>query len=207
MKKIPLSKLYRSPPRLNPIANTINCLRGITTETPVRNLRNVRHYRRVCFEFYVARKFNNLLFLRFSLIIDFRRLRGWDGAAGAFDRNENSNRRLEWSLFYVSAFRFCSPIRPLTATFAIYFAIVFAPPDPAVSFVATPQSSYKRTLPQHRLIFTSVEILFHLIYAVIVLNSSKIQCLDSWIYHRMRRAIEFAALLTATTPCINVRKS
>lgn len=102
---------------LNPIRNTQlfdtrshNVITIRSTETPERNLKNVRHYRRVvCFEFYVAGKFNNLLFLRFGLIIDFRQL--GDETGGAFDRNENSNRRLEWSLFYVSAFRFCSPIR------------------------------------------------------------------------------------------------
>jgi len=99
------------------------------TETSKCNLKNVRHYRKVYFEFYVARKFNNLLSLRFGLIIDFRQ----DGRGF---RNENSNRRLEWSLFYVSAFRFCSPTRSYHSV-RYLLRNSFCPTHTFSSFVAT----------------------------------------------------------------------
>lgn len=99
-----------------------------------------------------AEKFNNLLFLRFGLIFDFRQVGAWEGGrgrgegdetGGASGRSENSNRRFEWSLFYVPCIPllFILPSLPPSSllpsshrAFAIYFAIVFAPPDPYHAF-------------------------------------------------------------------------
>lgn len=78
----------------------------------MRNCRNVGTLSASLFRILrsAAEKFNNLLFLRFGLIFDFRQL--GDETGGASGRSENSNRRFEWSLFYVPAFRFCSLTLP-----------------------------------------------------------------------------------------------